>query len=78
MSKTATCLWCGEEIEKIGDTWRHTGTSDTYRHVFCYCHCVECDPDLGCTANRICIDGEAAVPDFGKGEQAERKICPTI
>lgn len=70
MAKTATCLWCGEEITKIGGpigegtSWYHAYEDGPDRYTFCYCHCAECDPKNGYTDGRECIDGEEAKPDL--------------
>jgi len=60
VAKTATCLWCEEEITEVGEQWKHTGKCCQY--IFCECHCADCDPEGGYTDGRICIDGEPATP----------------
>jgi hypothetical protein len=58
VAKTATCIWCGEGINKTDATWRHNEAA----RIFCECHCAECDPENGYADGRDCIDGEPATP----------------
>ena len=63
MAKSATCLWCGEEIQLHFLEWYHELENGPDRHIFCRCRCAEGDPEGGDTV-RACVDGEPATPDL--------------
>ena len=74
MPETIYCRHCEEPVSEIVDPWGgrhgwiHNPDDGIDAHVYCECHCFDCDPKNGYAQETTCIDGEMAEPTLvGEG-----------